>query len=226
MRGTSNACLENQLKPELGRELYSTVVVAFELLLIEPSTSAGLCSPADTTMTTTSVHPLSGFGKAWPVPDFSLEGRRAKASTTLPVGLFILGDSRSPSTTLKHPDEEKGRSLRSSSRSTSTNGLFASSDAVNRATSFAADGAFIQPSFDSVRLPDALLPSSDDDADDSFLDSWVNSGGARAAAAADVDSASAARRSPEPAPLAWVPSSWTTAIDKAVMNANGCIQLR
>ncbi|GAA5866168.1 hypothetical protein JCM3774_004105 [Rhodotorula dairenensis] len=183
-------------------------------------------------MAATLEHPLSGRNKGWTVPDFSLEARRPKAVATLPVGQFHLGPPAAP---LAHPDEEKGRSLRTNTRSASTSGLFASADSVNRNWS---NGSSTAATISQPRLglaPPAHIdgvmprPGDDDDDDDALFESWHRDGGARAPAdevAACLDFVEAApSRYPEPAPLAWVPSSWTTAIDKAVMNANGCIQL-
>ena len=184
-------------------------------------------------MTETLEHPLSGRNKGWAVPDFSLEARKLKrtAATTLPVGQFHLGNPAA--LPHRHPDEEKGRSLRTNSRSASTSGLFASSDSANRRSWFdstAESTQVIQPP------PLGLAPAAqitgdnndDDDDDDALFESWHRDGGARALPdeVADDDFARAPSRSTERPALAWVPSSWTTAVDKAVMNANGCIQLR
>lgn len=185
-------------------------------------------------MAATLEHPLSGRNKGarWAVPDFSLEARRPKAVSTLPVGQFNLGPPAP--TPLGHPDEEKGRSLRTSARSASTSGLFASSDSANRIWAQGSGTSSSQPRLGLA--PPAHIDSGvqgggngdDDDDDDALFESWHRDGGARALAtdvAACHDFVEAPSRTPEPA-LAWVPSSWVTAVDKAVMNASGCIQLR
>lgn len=182
-------------------------------------------------MAETLEHPLSGRNKGWAVPDFSLEARQLKrtAAATLPVGQFHLGNPALPH---RHPDEEKGRSLRTNSRSASTSGLFASSDSANRRSWFdstAASAQVIQPPALGL-APAAQITgdNNDDDGDDALFESWHRDGGARALPdeVAEDDLARAPSRSTEQPALAWVPSSWTTAVDKAVMNANGCIQLR
>ncbi|GAA5980576.1 hypothetical protein JCM10908_001694 [Rhodotorula pacifica] len=185
-------------------------------------------------MAATLEHPLSGRNKGarWAVPDFSLEARKPKlSSTTLPVGHFNLTDPAP----LTHPDEEKGRSLRTSSRSASTGGLFGSSDAANRSWGFNDNhvgGSVIQLAA-GLAPPahiDGVAQGAGDDDEGEFLEQFLRDGGARALPDEVTDDVAEdetpRRRTTAPmAALAWVPSSWTTAVDKAVMNANGCIQL-
>lgn len=177
-------------------------------------------------MASTAPHPLSGFAKgSWPVPDFSLESRRPKASSTLP-SLFA---RRDVTTAFRPPDEEKGRSLRSKSQANSTSALFSGSDVSNQGA-----GGFSQLGSETV-----FAGAEDQDGgDDDYLDSWVADGGALAAeevvdetteqvGAVDLSRDSGLERAASP-PTGTTRQvmDWTMVLENAVMKADGDINLQ
>ncbi|BGP21726.1 leucine rich repeat domain containing protein [Rhodotorula toruloides] len=178
-------------------------------------------------MASTAPHPLSGFAKgSWPVPDFSLESRRPKASSTLP-SLFAHRDITAASQPFRPPDEEKGRSLRSKSQANSTSALFSGSDVSNYG------GGFTQLASAGGLAAEADQEGGDDD----YLDSWVADGGALAADET-VDEATEQvrtidlskdfgleRAASPPAETTREVMDWTIVLENAVMKADGDINL-
>ncbi|BGP28924.1 hypothetical protein JCM10296v2_000660 [Rhodotorula toruloides] len=176
-------------------------------------------------MASTAPHPLSGFAKgSWPVPDFSLESRRPKASSTLP-SLFV---RRDVTTAFRPPDEEKGRSLRSKSQANSTSALFSGTDVSNQGA-----GGFSQLGSEGVFAGAVDQDGSDDD----YLDSWVADGGALAAeepvdetteqvGAVDVSKDFGLERAASPSSGTMRQlRDWTMVLENAVMKADGDINL-
>ncbi|BGP12748.1 hypothetical protein JCM10213_008887 [Rhodosporidiobolus nylandii] len=161
-------------------------------------------------------HPFSAASNGWAPPDFSREARRPRTSTTS----FTAVEVRFP------PDEEKGRSFRSSSQTASTSTLFAS--ALPQSTSPAA---VVQPQAGAGLLPS--LFQDDDGGEDDMLDDWLAEGGAKGKQAedadGDVDELAAEAERVSFMPTRELPSrpgvDWTAVLDTAVMKANGQIDL-
>ncbi|BGP44798.1 hypothetical protein JCM10450v2_000612 [Rhodotorula kratochvilovae] len=165
--------------------------------------------------------PLSAFskGNGWAVPDFSLEARRPKHARTLPALAFAPRTASSP---FRPPDEEKGRAFRSPSQSNSSSTLFGAPDPA--AAKFAQpDEAVIEPL--ASGLAQALQLDADEE--DDLFEAWHADGGAAAhddSGYVEEDPPSCfARTTPSP-PLP-ASAAWTRAIDYAVLNADGNIQL-
>ncbi|GAA5949076.1 hypothetical protein JCM21900_004850 [Sporobolomyces salmonicolor] len=158
----------------------------------------------------TAPHPLSGAAKTWAPPDFSLEARRQfKRVSSVPVPYVP--------PLQQHPDEEKGRSLRSATRIPSTSTLFA-----GRAP---ADDVSMLSAFVETEL------GLNDEEDDKFLAGYaqeqatlrVNSG------VVEVRPSETAQEEEEPvfaAPTRVEMVDWTKLLEKAVETADGDIELR
>jgi len=167
--------------------------------------------------------PLSATSKAtgWSVPDFSLEARRPRAAATTQALSFA---PRPVPTLYRPPDEEKGRAFRSRTESASSSTLFGGPDLVHNKLDPAPDNV-VQPL--AAALEGALF--SDDQDDDDLLDQFLAD---RGAAHGQDDSGFVEHEVPSwsprtiPAPVLSSSSAWTRAIDHAVFNADGNIQLR
>jgi hypothetical protein len=157
-------------------------------------------------MATASPHLLSGLGKQWSPPQFSKDEPRRKFKTTLsqPLASFFGPASQ-------HPDEEKGRSIRSYTRVPTDSDSFLS-------------GGLAAP-FDSLNIG-----LSDDS--NGFLDDW------RAARDSEEDvtlvdkvlSGLGKVNAEEEPTFAVTKQSdaelWSTALEHAVAGADGKITLR
>ncbi|GAA5874633.1 hypothetical protein JCM8547_003943 [Rhodosporidiobolus lusitaniae] len=168
---------------------------------------------------TAGAHPFSAAAGArpWSPPDFSKEARRPRASLTSPSALFPIAFP---------PDEEKGRSFRSTSQS--GGGLFSG-------TGVGGGGAGViqQAAGEGGGL---LEPAFGDD--DAFLESWSAAGGAQGQAAAEEEEDEAvdelaeevARPSwlvemPSPRPSPQPRVDWVKVLDDAVTKADGRVDL-
>ncbi|GAA6050489.1 hypothetical protein JCM3770_002622 [Rhodotorula araucariae] len=164
--------------------------------------------------------PLSAFSKAtgWAVPDFSLESRRRKHAHTLPDLAF----APPPRDTFRPPDEEKGRAFRSHSQSNSASTLFAPPGPASSKEA-PTDDAVIE------HLASELAHTLELDAadDDDLFEAWHADGGAKAhgdSGFVEHDPPSSRPRTAS-APALSASTVWTRAIDHAVLNADGNIQL-
>ncbi|GAA5887601.1 hypothetical protein JCM6882_001467 [Rhodosporidiobolus microsporus] len=171
-------------------------------------------------MATLAAHPFSAASKQWTPPDFSRENRRPKPSLTSPS--FPLSWAQHG-----HPDEEKGRSFRSSSQTQSTSALFAKAEG-DVGEEGAPEVALIQPAHSSL-FADAAEGEGEDDA---FFESWRADGGAggdeepgTGGDASDDPTSEAGwfveKKLPRPQPLV----NWTKVLDDAVFNADGWVDL-
>ncbi|GAA5834349.1 hypothetical protein JCM9279_004292 [Rhodotorula babjevae] len=166
--------------------------------------------------------PLSATSKAtgWSVPDFSLEARRPRTAATTQALSFA---PRPVPTLYRPPDEEKGRAFRSRTDSASSSTLFGAPDPIHNKLDPPHDDV-VQPL--AAALEGALF--SDDQDDDDLLDQFLADRGA----SQDQDDSGFVEQdvpswSPRtiPAPVLSSSSKWTRAIDHAVFNADGNIQL-
>ncbi|GAA5832127.1 hypothetical protein JCM11251_004249 [Rhodosporidiobolus azoricus] len=173
-------------------------------------------------MATLAAHPFSAASKQWNPPDFSRENRRPKASLTSPVSLSSFFSHH------RHPDEEVGRSFRSSSQTQSTSALFGKADGeVGQEEGRASSLIQLAPS--------SLFPSDtegDATEDDAFFESWRADGGAAGGEPTGSEEASTddsaqegawfvPKTLPRPQPLV----NWTSVLDQAVLDANGWVDL-
>ncbi|GAA5859680.1 hypothetical protein JCM1840_006405 [Sporobolomyces johnsonii] len=161
-------------------------------------------------MFSTAPHPLSGAAKTWAPPDFSLESRRQfKRVSSVPVPYVP--------PLQQHPDEEKGRSIRSATRIPSTCTLFAGRAPVDDVSTLSA---FVETEL-----------GLNDDEDDKFFAGYaqeqatlrVNSG------VVEVQPSAVEQEEEEPvftAPMRVEMVDWTKLLEKAVESADGHIELR
>ncbi|GJN91617.1 hypothetical protein Rhopal_004640-T1 [Rhodotorula paludigena] len=171
-----------------------------------------------------AANPFSAAAKGWTAPEWSLESRTRRTVTEPAAPLFTSKRPLRSTTNLpfRPPDEEKGRSFRSSSQTQATTALFGAPPALEHLALGDAD-ALIQPRSGNV----VSFASAGDDEDDDFFDSWRADGGAQAGADASQSEDELPSPFPRSSPPAALPSSlvWTQAIDRAVFNADGNIQL-